>query len=76
MASLTVGQLIEKLKKMPKNAKVYWQDHDHSDYEWNSAVYNVAEVDYDNYESDVKEGKAWPVDSNFKLKGKVVMIRP
>lgn len=42
--SLTVKQLINKLRKMPPDAIVIWQDHDQGEDEYNDFVGNVAEV--------------------------------
>lgn len=35
---MTVAELIKKLKKMPKDAKVFNKDHDHGDYETNGST--------------------------------------
>lgn len=66
---LTVKQLIAKLKQMPPNAKVYWADHDHDRYEWNNNAGRVMLVDYNDPEAE-------SVAENFRLEGKIVMIRP
>ncbi len=34
----TVKQLINQLRKMPQDAAVVWQDHDHYDHEFNAMV--------------------------------------
>lgn len=39
---MTVKQLIAQLKKMPQNADVYWQDHDHQEHEVNGHVQHVS----------------------------------
>lgn len=42
--SVTVRQLIAMLKKMPQDAVVGWQDHDHSEDELNARVRSVGEA--------------------------------
>jgi type IV secretory pathway TrbF-like protein len=42
--ALTVRQLISKLRKMPPEAIVVWQDHDQAEGEYNDFVGNVADV--------------------------------
>lgn len=42
--SLTVKQLISKLRKMPPEAVVVWQDHDQSESEYNDFVGCVADI--------------------------------
>jgi hypothetical protein len=42
---MTVQQLINNLKKLPKNLKVYMSDHDHSEYEISSRVRQAILVD-------------------------------
>ncbi|HDR2537627.1 TPA: hypothetical protein QCI11_002956 [Enterobacter ludwigii] len=42
--SLTVRQLISKLRKMPPEAVVVWQDHDQSECEYNDFVGYVADI--------------------------------
>lgn len=42
--SITVRQLIAKLKKMPSNAVVAWRDHDQSEDELNGYVNCVEEA--------------------------------
>ncbi|HIE1494181.1 TPA: hypothetical protein ACXJFH_001362 [Enterobacter kobei] len=42
--SLTVKQLISKLRKMPPEAVVVWQDHDQSESESNDFVGCVADI--------------------------------
>lgn len=37
----TVKQLIAQLRKMPQDALIVWQDHDHYDHEFNSMVNEV-----------------------------------
>lgn len=39
---MKVKELISKLKEMPQNLDVLWQDHDHSEYEWNNRVGEVS----------------------------------
>ncbi|MEN4576630.1 hypothetical protein ABEH22_14645 [Pantoea agglomerans] len=34
----TVKQLINQLRKMPQDAAVVWQDHDHTEHEFNAMV--------------------------------------
>ncbi|MGL5298804.1 MAG: hypothetical protein ACRC9W_09865 [Plesiomonas sp.] len=41
---MKVRQLIAKLKKMPQDADLVWQDHDHSEDEMNSTVGSVEDV--------------------------------
>ncbi len=41
---MKVRQLIAILKKMPQNAELVWQDHDHRDGEFNSTVGSVEDV--------------------------------
>lgn len=41
---MKVRQLIAKLKKMPQDADLVWQDHDHSEDEMNSTVGSVLDV--------------------------------
>lgn len=41
--ALTVRQLIAKLRRMPPDAIVGWQDHDHADHELNALVGAVEE---------------------------------
>lgn len=43
--SLTVRQLIAKLRKMPQDAFVGWQDHDQAEHELNALVGVVEEAD-------------------------------
>jgi len=67
---MKVRELLKELKNMPKDAEVFWQDHDHGNYEWNNNVGQVRLVDYDNIDP-------WDEpDKFFILEGKVVMIRP
>lgn len=47
MYGLTVKELIKQLRKMPQEAIVVWQDHDHSDDEYNGFVKFVWELDND-----------------------------
>lgn len=42
--ALTVRQLINKLRKMPPEAMVVWQDHDQSEDEYNDHVSVVVEA--------------------------------
>lgn len=42
--AITVRMLINKLKKMPPNAVVAWQDHDQSEDEINGYVRTVDEA--------------------------------
>ena len=42
--SLTVRQLISKLRKMPPEAVVVWQDHDQAEGEYNDFVGHAADV--------------------------------
>lgn len=37
----TVRALIAKLRKMPQDAVVVWQDHDHYEHEYNARVNEV-----------------------------------
>jgi hypothetical protein len=64
---MTVRKLIAELKKMPQNSEVYWQDHDHSQYEYNNKVGNLRLLDYNNFRH---------TDEIFKLEGKIVMLKP
>ncbi|HHQ4642206.1 TPA: hypothetical protein ACSP3W_000450 [Aeromonas veronii] len=41
---MKVRQLIAILKKMPQDADLVWQDHDHSEGEFNSTVGDVEDV--------------------------------
>ena len=41
---MKVRQLIAKLKKMPQDADLGWQDHDQSEDEMNSTVGSVEDV--------------------------------
>lgn len=41
---MKVRQLIAKLKKMPPDADLVWQDHDHGDDEMNATVGTVIDV--------------------------------
>ncbi len=41
---MKVRQLIAKLKKMPQDADLVWQDHDHTEDEMNSTVGSVEDV--------------------------------
>lgn len=34
----TVKELIAQLRKMPQDAVIVWQDHDHYEYEYNAMV--------------------------------------
>lgn len=34
----TVAQLIKQLRKLPQDAVIVWQDHDHYEYEYNAMV--------------------------------------
>lgn len=34
----TVAQLIKQLRKMPQDALIVWQDHDHYEHEFNAMV--------------------------------------
>lgn len=34
----TVAQLIKQLRKLPQDALIVWQDHDHYEHEFNSMV--------------------------------------
>lgn len=47
MYGLTVKELIKQLRKMPQDAVVVWQDHDHYEYEFNAFVKFVQELDND-----------------------------
>lgn len=42
--ALTVRQLISKLRKMPPEAMVVWQDHDQSEGEYNDHVRSVVDA--------------------------------
>jgi len=42
--TLTVRQLINKLRKMPPEAMVVWQDHDQSEGEYNDHVRFVSDA--------------------------------
>ena len=65
MAILKVKQLIDKLKKMPLNAEVYWADHDQDEMEVNSSVGKVELITFD------KNHK----DNLFQLSGEKVVLR-
>ncbi|MBW3762759.1 hypothetical protein GL272_20070 [Aeromonas veronii] len=41
---MKVRQLIAILKKMPQDADLVWQDHDHSENEFNSTIGDVEDV--------------------------------
>ncbi|MDC7854621.1 hypothetical protein RJQ11_01990 [Klebsiella pneumoniae] len=41
---MTVKELIGKLRKMPPCAQVVWQDHDHSEREFNDYVGQVVDA--------------------------------
>lgn len=42
---MTVRELIAELRKMPQNAKVGWQDHDHGENDLNAPVGYVERAD-------------------------------
>lgn len=66
MAILKVKQLIDKLKKMPLNAEVYWADHDQDINEVNNSVGRVEVITFD--KDDPR--------NLFKLSGEKVVLRP
>lgn len=67
---MKVSELIKRLNKMPKNADVMLQDHDHAKYEWNGCLNGVYLLDYDNI--DLWDEQP---EEDFMLKGKVVMLK-
>jgi len=66
---MTVKELINELKKMPQNSKVYYQDFDAANFEISSSPSFVYLVDFN--EATDYENKT---QNDFKLKGKVVCI--
>lgn len=54
LKSATVGDLIDALKKFPRNAGVAWQDHDSNSGEISSHISNVAE-----FKPDGSQDKRW-----------------
>ena len=66
---MTVKELIKELQKMPKNAKVYYQDFDAAEFEISSSPSYVWLVDFD--KATEYENKS---QNDFKMKGKVVCI--
>lgn len=44
---MTVLQLINQLKKLPKNKQVFFKDHDQHEYEVNNNVNSVSLIDFD-----------------------------
>lgn len=67
--SMTVRQLINALKDFPQSYKIYFQDHDQLEYEYNNAINSARIVDYDSIPEDQK-------GQEMNLKGKVVMLNP
>ncbi len=51
---MTVAELIKKLKKMPKDAKVFNRDHDHSEFETNGPTRFVGLVDKEDAIEDLQ----------------------
>ncbi len=58
--ALTVRQIISKLKKMPPNAYVGWQNHDQSVHEIDGLVGNIHTADDEFYEHpEVADRTEW-----------------
>jgi len=66
---MKVKELIAKLKKMPQDNHVYWQDFDCDEFGMSSAVESVFLQNFDTL-NDQQEDQ-----NEFKLKGNIVILR-
>lgn len=74
---MTVKQLISKLKKMPQNAKIFTADHDHGEYETNSAARKCELIDKNDMTEWINDKGEYEGDPTFlDTPKKYVVIRP
>ena len=66
---MTVSELILKLKKMPKDARVFWQDFDSDPYGISSAPNTVFLLSFDNLTEQEQS------QNDFCIEGEVVIIK-
>lgn len=73
---MNVKELIKKLKQMPPDSEVVWQDHDHGEYEVNARVRYVGLTDFDNKPTSDARGPYAHIYDGYDWKGKIVCLRP
>ena len=66
---MTVGEAISKLKKLPKDKTVYWQDFDCADYGMSAILNTIEVINFSNLTEDEQK------QNEFKLIGEVVVMR-